>query len=197
MQRFILVLVAGTALTISACGREADSEPPVPGLPPAPPASSLPAGNGNATAPGATVALMPTEGHRAVGRLVLVAEETGTRVRGEITGLTPHGEHGFHVHETGDCTAADAASAGEHLNPAHQPHGNPATGPHHAGDMLNLRADGAGTAAVDVVLARLTVGGGPDTNVIGKAVIVHADADDYSTQPAGNSGARIACGVVE
>ncbi len=195
MQRCILVLLTGASMTISACGNGAVPEAPPGDVSAPPPVAASP--SDNETALGATVALLPAQGHQAVGRLVLSQEETGARIRGEITGLEPNGEHGFHVHQTGDCSAPDAGSAGEHLNPGSQPHGNPSTGAHHAGDMLNLRANGEGTAAIDVVLASLTVGGGAPTDVIGKAVIVHAAADDYSSQPAGNSGARIACGVIE
>lgn len=198
MHRVILFLTACAALTLAACAEEATPASPSADvsapLPVTPPTENEAV---NETTPGATVAIMPTQGNQAVGRLVLSQEEAGARIRGEITGLKPGGEHGFHVHQTGDCSAPDAESAGEHLNPGSQPHGNPSTGAHHAGDMLNLRANAEGTAAIDVVLASLTVGGGAPTDVIGKAVIVHAAADDYSSQPAGNSGARIACGVIE
>lgn len=198
MHRLILALTTCVAVTLAACGGE--SIPVTPAAEVSAPLAATPAaGNAavNETTPGASVALMPTQGNQVVGRLVLSQEEGGARIRGEITGLKPGGEHGFHVHQVGDCSAPDAESAGDHLNPGSQPHGNPSTGAHHAGDLLNLRANGEGTAAVDVVLASLTVGGGAVTDVIGKAVIVHAAADDYSSQPAGNSGARIACGVIE
>lgn len=146
---------------------------------------------------GATVILAPTRGHETAGELQLDQEHGGVRIRGEITGLTPNAEHAFHVHETGDCRAPDASSAGEHFNPDQQPHGHPVKGPHHVGDMLNLRADARGRALVDMVVDSLTVGGQEETNVIGKAVIVHADPDDFVSQPAGGSGDRLACAVVE
>lgn len=201
MQKWKLGFVAAVSSVMAACGSGAvpdDTQPdaPTPTDVSAPPASADAAAD-NEPGTGAMVLLAPTVGNQAQGRLILVEEDAGTRIRGEVTGLTPNGEHGFHVHESGDCSAPDAESAGEHLNPAGHPHGNPSTGLHHAGDMLNLRADGQGNATVDVMLAALTVGGGLQNDVIGKAVIVHAAADDYSSQPAGNSGARIACGVIE
>jgi Cu-Zn family superoxide dismutase len=146
---------------------------------------------------GATVSLGSTQGHAAVGRLMLEQAHGGVRFRGEISGLTPNAEHAFHVHETGDCSAPDAASAGEHFNPQQQPHGHPEKGAHHAGDMLNLRADARGRALVDLVAANLTLGGDDETNVVGKALIVHAEPDDFVSQPAGGSGDRLACGLIE
>jgi Cu-Zn family superoxide dismutase len=103
--------------------------------------------------------------------------------------------HGFHVHEKGDCSAPDGMSAGGHFNPTGKPHGNPASTDHHAGDMPALVADAAGNATLQTELAPMSVGGGV-TDIVGKAVIVHKDADDYTTQPTGNSGARVACGVI-
>lgn len=190
MQAQWLPFVLLSGFAASACGQEVSSPPPP--VPPDPPANPA-----NQPARGATVVLAPTAGHATAGRLVLVQEDTGVRLRGEITGLQPEREHGFHVHETGNCSAPDAASAGEHFNPFDQVHGNPANGPHHAGDMLNLRADTQGMALVDVLSSSLTIGGSERTNVLGKALIVHANPDDYQSQPAGNAGDRLACGVIE
>ena len=103
--------------------------------------------------------------------------------------------HGFHVHETGDCSALDASSAGAHYNPAGAAHGDPASVTHHAGDIPNVQADESGRARVDARVQGVSLGGAND--IIGRALIVHADPDDYTTQPSGNSGARIACGVIE
>lgn len=180
-----------SSLVAIACGQDA-AAPPAPAL--AAPSSLDPA---NEPAQGAAVILAPTQGHTTAGRLVLVQEDVGVRIRGEVTGLQPDREHAFHVHETGDCSAPDAASAGAHFNPFEQPHGNPATEPHHAGDMLNLRANSQGVAQVDVLSTSLTLGGTERTNALGKALIVHANPDDYRSQPAGNAGDRLACGVIE
>ena len=113
-------------------------------------------------------------------------------MRGRVTGLKPNQEHGFHVHEKGDCASPDAMSAGGHLNPSGKPHGPP-SGEHHAGDLPALRADSAGIATIDSRVRG--VAGGP-TEFAGKALVVHLGPDDYTTQPTGNSGARIACGVI-
>ena len=116
------------------------------------------------------------------------------RVVANVTGLAP-GEHGFHIHEKGDCSAADATSAGGHFNPANKAHGNPSAGEHHGGDMPMLIADAAGNATLDATLDTVTLGSGAN-GIVGRAVIVHQDPDDYKTQPTGNSGARVACGVI-
>lgn len=113
----------------------------------------------------------------------------------DIRGLAPNSEHGFHVHEKGDCSAPDASSAGGHFNPGGQPHGMQGSGAHHAGDIKNLRADANGAVRTEVALPGLAIVGGPNS-VVGRAIVVHRDPDDYTSQPAGNSGPRIACGVI-
>jgi superoxide dismutase, Cu-Zn family len=118
----------------------------------------------------------------------------GVHVEATISGLTP-GEHGFHIHEAGDCSAADASSAKGHFNPMGKPHGGQ-DGEHHAGDMRNLTADANGKAAYSADFPGLEIGQG-DANIAGRAVVIHAAADDYQTQPAGNSGKRVACGVIK
>jgi len=143
------------------------------------------------------VAIMaPASGSLVSGRLILTPEGDGVRIRGDIGGLAPDSVHGFHVHEKGDCSAADASSAGGHFNPAGQPHGRAGHGAHHAGDIDNLIADRNGVAHVDVHVAGVSLGGGEANDVLGRALIVHAVPDDYASQPAGNAGARIACGVI-
>ena len=115
---------------------------------------------------------------------------------GSLQGLKPNAEFGFHVHEKGDCSAPDASSAGEHFNPADAQHGNPSGEAHHAGDMLNVKSDAQGLAQVDVHASGATLHSGQPTDVLGRAVVLHEKADDYATQPSGDSGARIACGVI-
>lgn len=148
-------------------------------------------GNANRTV---KVTLAPTQGRNVHGDLSLAAAGTGVRITGKVDGLTPGAEHGFHIHEIGDCSAPDASSAGGHFNPASAQHGNPDGGAHHAGDIRNLVADASGVANVDVIVEGVSIGGQND--VLGKAVVVHESPDDYASQPAGNSGARIACGVI-
>src|SRR6187401_3070502 len=135
--------------------------------------------------------LQPTSGNAATGAVWFIADGGDVRIRGRITGLKANQEHGFHVHEKGDCSSGDAMSAGGHLNPSGKPHGPP-SGEHHAGDLPAIRADGAGIATID---ARVRGLAGP-TEFAGKALVVHVSPDDYTTQPTGNSGARIACGVI-
>lgn len=147
-----------------------------------------------AAAKSVKVTLAPTQGHNAHGELTLSAAGTGVRITGKVDGLAPGSEHGFHIHEKGDCSAPDASSAGGHFNPSGTPHGSPGSGAHHAGDIRNLVADGSGSANVDVIVEGVSIGGQND--VLGKAVVVHESPDDYASQPAGNSGARIACGVI-
>ena len=118
------------------------------------------------------------------------------RVVANITGLDPNGTHGFHVHEKADLSAPDLTSAGSHFNPGGHKHGGPDTPQRHAGDLGNLKADAQGTARYDQVIQGLTIGTGP-TDVVGKSVIIHAKADDLKTDPSGESGGRIAGGVIK
>jgi Cu-Zn family superoxide dismutase len=111
-----------------------------------------------------------------------------------VRGLAPGSEHGFHIHDKGDCSAADASSAGGHFNPGAAQHGA-GSGVHHAGDIPNIKADARGVAHVDAKVAGVTLAAGA-TSVAGRSLVVHRDADDYTTQPAGNSGPRVACGVI-
>jgi Cu-Zn family superoxide dismutase len=144
--------------------------------------------------PAAEAKLAPTQGNSAAGSVAFVQKGGKTQVVAKVSGLTP-GPHGFHVHEKGDCSAPDATSAGGHFNPGGKKHGDPGSGEHHAGDMPMLVADAAGNAELKTELSSATVADGPNS-VVGKAVIVHASPDDYTTQPTGNSGARVACGVI-
>ncbi|MDO5506177.1 MAG: superoxide dismutase family protein [Pseudoxanthomonas suwonensis] len=140
--------------------------------------------------------LTAASGSLVSGQMTLNATSDGIQVTGEVGGLNRNGVHAFHIHETGDCSAADASSAGGHFNPSVQPHGRANQGPHHLGDADNLRADANGVAKVDARFRGVVLGGGSANDVIGKAIVVHADPDDYQSQPAGNAGKRIACGVI-
>ena len=147
-------------------------------------------------AAGAAAMLEPTEGNQTRGELRFAAVGDRIEVTGTISGLPGNSTHGFHVHETGDCSAPDATSAGGHFNPAGTEHGRVGQDAHHAGDSDNITADAEGNATVQGWLEGATVGDGAATDIVGKAVIVHADADDYVTQPTGNAGDRLACGVI-
>jgi len=143
----------------------------------------------------ARATLTSSAGNNIAGNVVFAQEGRKLFVIAEVTGLKP-GPHGFHVHEKGDCSAPDFSSAGGHFNPDSQPHGDPTAGAHHAGDMPLLVADASGKATARAELRSMSIGGGA-SDVVGKAVVVHADADDFRSQPAGNSGARVACGVIK
>ncbi len=110
----------------------------------------------------------------------------------------PQGEHAVHLHQNGDCSAPDATSAGPHWNPTKQPHGNrEGDGPHHVGDLPNFTVGADGRGRVETEIEGWTVGGSDTTtNVVNRAIIIHAKADDYKTQPTGNAGGRIGCGVI-
>ena len=142
----------------------------------------------------ATVKLSPTANQTARGEVTFTAESGGVHVVGTFSGLV-YGEHGFHVHEKGDCSAPDGTSAGGHFNPASKPHGAREAAARHAGDLGNLKADPYGLARVDFVDSTLSLSG-PDS-IVGRAVIIHEKADDFTTQPTGAAGARQACGVIE
>lgn len=144
----------------------------------------------------ATVGLTSASDSTVRGLLTVTPSADGVRLAGMIEGLPPNTEHGFHIHETGDCSAPDASSAGGHFNPTNQQHGRAEAGEHHGGDADNLASDPDGFAEVDTDFVGLTLGDGSPTDVLGRAVVVHADPDDYVSQPAGNSGARVACGVI-
>ncbi|BCL75989.1 superoxide dismutase [Cu-Zn] [Jeongeupia sp. HS-3] len=134
--------------------------------------------------------LLPTSGQTASGQVMFRQNGSKLVLDVTLTGLTP-GQHGFHVHEKGDCSAPDASSAGGHFNPDNHQHGGPATPMHHVGDLGNVTAGADGRVSTSIGLNGVRL----DT-LVGRALVVHAGADDLSSQPAGNSGARIACGVI-
>jgi Cu-Zn family superoxide dismutase len=142
----------------------------------------------------AIAVLHPTAGNKVSGTVTFAEAPGGVQVHAEITGLTP-GKHGFHVHEFGDCSAADASSAAGHFNPANKPHGGPDAAERHVGDMGNVEADASGKTKLDYVDHQMSLTN-ELTSVIGRSVIVHAKADDLKSQPSGDSGARVACGVI-
>jgi Cu-Zn family superoxide dismutase len=142
----------------------------------------------------ATATLAPTAGNTTAGTVTFAQKGDKVMINAKVSGLAP-GAHGFHVHEKGDCSAADGMSAGGHFNPTGKPHGDPNAPDHHVGDMPMLQADASGNATLSVELGVITVGSGI-TDIVGKSVIVHKDPDDFKTQPTGNSGARVACGII-
>jgi len=221
MRHARLLLLPAAALMLAACQPQAPAEDPAAtpatdattpatdataaspdaAATPAAPAAHPDAGTmpGMGPAPGAVSAsaqLQATEGNATAGTLSFAAVDGGIRVTGQVTGLPGGSEHGFHVHEKGDCSAPDASSAGGHFNPTSTAHGRVGQGEHHGGDSDNITANDQGVAAVDTLLRGVTLGDGTGTDILGKGVIVHADPDDYTTQPTGNAGGRLACGVI-
>ena len=148
-----------------------------------------------AKGPTAEAALQPTKGSTAAGSMAFAQQGEKVLVKGQFAGLTP-GAHGFHIHDKGDCSAPDGTSAGGHFNPFAKPHGDPARPAHHAGDLPMLVAGADGTARFEALMDGISLETGP-ANILGRSVIVHAQPDDFTTQPTGNSGARVACGVIK
>lgn len=187
-------LAAALLFAVAACDRAAET--PAADTAPAPaPAPAAPTGPA-APSPAAT-AIANMVGDGIAGQLTLIGEAGAVRITGQVTGLAPDSEHGFHVHETGDCSAFATGSAGSHFNPDQQPHGGPVAAARHAGDLPNLKADASGALAVDVSIPGVGLATRDDRDVLGRALVLHAGVDDYSTQPSGGSGTPVACGVIE
>ena len=144
--------------------------------------------------PTATATLAPTAGSTAAGTVQFTQKSDGSvDVKVDLTGV-PAGVHGFHIHEKGDC-GDNGNAAGGHFNPASTAHGAPDAMPHHAGDFGNVTANANGEVHTRFNTRSVTVEAGPNS-AVGHAVILHANPDDLQTQPSGNAGARIACGIV-
>jgi Cu-Zn family superoxide dismutase len=137
--------------------------------------------------------LYPTAGNSVAGTVTFTRVDAGVKVVADVSGLT-QGKHGFHIHECGDCTAADGSSAGGHFNPGKMNHGAPMDMTRHAGDMGNLEADASGKAHLEYTDPMMKLEG--PGSIIGRSMIVHAKEDDLKTQPTGNAGPRVACGVI-
>jgi len=143
----------------------------------------------------ATAQLKPTTGSKTIGEATF--EQEGDKVRAVVfvQGLKPGQEHGMHIHEVGDC-GADGMNAKGHFNPYGKAHADHASPDRHAGDLPSLKANKKGRANVAVALDQISLGQGPG-NIIGRSIVVHSGPDDHMTQPTGNSGGRIACGVIK
>jgi len=141
----------------------------------------------------AVCVLVATQGNSVTGTVQFTLTDKGVKVIGDIQGLSK-GKHGFHIHECGDCSAVDGTSAGGHFNPDTKQHGSPDAQMRHAGDLGNLEADETGKAHIEYIDPTIMLEG--DASIIGRAIIVHKNEDDLKTQPTGNAGPRIACGVI-
>ena len=173
-MRTKILMLAAVALALTGCPKKEKPKEP------------------KATKAGANIE--PRSGSKVSGNVSFEETQDG-RLKMTITvqGLTP-GDHAVHIHETGDCSAPDAMSAGGHFNPDKMDHGAPGAPQHHAGDLGNINANANGTANATVTSSKLTLQG--KTGVIGKALIVHEKPDDYTTQPTGGAGGRVGCAVI-
>ncbi len=142
----------------------------------------------------AKVMLNPLAGSSVRGTVTFTKTSGGMKIVADIEGLTP-GKHGIHIHENGDCSAPDGSSAGGHFNPREKEHAGHESMNRHEGDLGNITADNNGKAHLDITDNVMTFEG--TESILGKSVIVHEKEDDLKSQPSGNSGSRIACGIIE
>lgn len=207
MKRALLLIA------IAACSKSQSTPPPAeptpaaapPATAEAPPAEATPAEPATPAPPAeapkpaapkkAEAELAPASKSKVKGQATFVESDGGVEVTITAEGLSP-GDHGWHVHAKGDCSAPDATSAGDHFNPENKKHGGPEAAEHHAGDFGNLNAGKDGKATKTFTMKGVTLGEG-ETSLVGKALIVHEKKDDLKSQPSGNAGARIACGVIK
>ena len=148
-------------------------------------------------APIAVAELSPTQGNKVSGTTTFVQQGNKVLIDARIKGLT-RGLHGFHIHEKGDCSSGDGMSAGGHFNPGNMEHGDPSAMKHHGGDLGNLTADASGNAVLNTSIVMHGIGFARSgvNSINGRGLIIHADPDDFTTQPTGNSGKRVACGII-
>ena len=141
--------------------------------------------------------MQPTKGNQARGTVTITPTDQADNVKVQVhlSQLQPGSVHGLHMHEKGDCSAPDGSSAGGHFNPTGKPHGDRNGAERHAGDLGNVEASSAGEVSATFDIEGINVGAAPN-GAIGKSVILHAKADDLKSQPSGDSGDRIACGVI-
>lgn len=144
-------------------------------------------------APSVTAVLEPSSGSHVHGAVKFTQQGSGIHMTGNVWGHTP-GSKGFHIHEKGDCSDPKAMSAGGHFNPGGSRHGAPGAG--HAGDLGNLVFDQNGHATVNVMIKGVSIVKDAPDSIVGRSLVVHMGEDDLKTDPTGNSGGRVACGVI-
>ncbi|MGV3619298.1 MAG: superoxide dismutase family protein [Archangium sp.] len=152
--------------------------------------------DGHAVAPVAAKATLEAKSGASTTGQVMFAEKNGEVTMQLDVANVPPGEHAVHLHVNGDCSAADAESAGPHWNPTNEAHGQLEHGPAHKGDIGNLKVGNDGKGTLTFTTREWSMGTGKPNDVVGHAVVVHASEDDFRSQPAGNAGGRIACGVI-
>jgi Cu-Zn family superoxide dismutase len=141
----------------------------------------------------AIAVLHPTQGNHVEGTVTFTKAGNEMKIVADVSGLTP-GKHGFHIHEYGDCSSPDGKAAGGHFNPTNNPHAGHDAAQRHEGDMGNLEADASGKAHLELTDSMMMMSG--EKSIIGRGVIVHEKEDDLKSQPVGNAGGRVACGVI-
>jgi len=146
--------------------------------------------------PKASATLEPTKGSTVRGNATFMQHGDKVHVMASVSGLKPNGEFGFHVHEAGDCSSGDGMSTKGHFNPHNKPHAQAGMAERHAGDLPSLKSDASGNAKLHAEVDIISVAPGP-ASIVGRGLIVHAQPDDYKTQPTGNAGARSACAVIQ
>ncbi len=142
----------------------------------------------------AIAVVQPTVGQKCHGVVRFTQDGDTVKVVADIEGLNPGQKHAFHIHQYGDCSSPDGMSAGGHYNPEGHQHGMPGTKQRHAGDLGNIQADDQGKAHYEITVDNISIMGAKNP-ILGRGVIVHAKPDDGS-QPVGNAGGRIGCGVI-
>jgi Cu-Zn family superoxide dismutase len=197
MHQALKLTAAGFVLTcLAACAAPPDNRETAATPPPA----AKSEGEGTVTADAtkrATARIEPKSGSSLTGTATFTQADGKITVAVDVEGGTP-GPHGIHLHEKGDCSAPDAKSAGAHWNPTTEPHGKLHETPQaHSGDLGNIEVGADGKGMLTFSSERWTIGGDPGTDIVGKAIVIHAKADDLKTQPSGDSGDRIGCGVVQ
>lgn len=192
-SRVVLAAVTGVLAVLQA-GCPKKEEPPAPDPPPAAAPVKMPAPVPAEPRAAAEAKIAGEPGSAVAGVVTFVDTGNGVAIEARVSGLTP-GKHGFHIHEVGDCTG-DFSGAGGHFNPDARNHAGPDAMLRHNGDLGNLLANEAGDAMITMLSRNITIDNGK-TGILGRSVIVHASEDDLATQPTGNSGARIGCGVIE
>lgn len=146
--------------------------------------------------PSLDLKVQPKSKSKVEGEIEMIQEEKRLRIVAKFKGLKPNSRHGFHIHEKGDCSSPDAKSAGGHFAPERNSHGAPSAGEHHVGDLGNVVADKKGVAVFNQYFTEITITNEKLHNILGRSLVLHKFADDFTSQPSGASGPRIACAEI-